>query len=191
MSLVRKGRLTASNFGAVLLSKRVTPSLKKRLMGEYDLSGVKAIMWGVHNESEAVKFFTTVTGLAVIPTGIWLDESGILGASPDGLVDSDYVLEVKCPYSFKDSTISDASENKLFCLRKCTDDSYELRPDHVYWHQVQGQMYLTNRSHCYFVVWTLKDAKIITIKLDLNYATRIQELRDFYYTHMLPCIIGV
>ena len=36
--LARRGRLTASNFGSVLQAKRVTPSLLKRLLGEYDLS---------------------------------------------------------------------------------------------------------------------------------------------------------
>ena len=36
--LVRKWRLTASNFGSVIDAKRVTPSLIKRLLGEYDIS---------------------------------------------------------------------------------------------------------------------------------------------------------
>ena len=48
---LRKGRLTASNFGAVLNSKRVTPSLIKRVLGEYSLSGVQAINWGINNEA--------------------------------------------------------------------------------------------------------------------------------------------
>ena len=41
--LARRGRLTASNFGSVLHAKRVTPSLLKRLLGEYDISRVKAV----------------------------------------------------------------------------------------------------------------------------------------------------
>ena len=61
--LAGKGRLTASNFGAVLKAKRVTPSLIKRLLGDYKLSGVRAIAWGVNNEDMAVKEFTKVTGL--------------------------------------------------------------------------------------------------------------------------------
>ena len=77
----QKGRLTASNFGPVLTAKRVTPPLLKRLMGEYDLSGVKAISWGVN---------------PVEPTGIWFEESGILGTTPDGLVGQKGILEVKC-----------------------------------------------------------------------------------------------
>ena len=76
--LARKGRLTASNFGAVLSAKRVTPSLLKTLLGEDDLSGVKAIQWGVNNEAEAIKEFQRQTGLIVKERGIWLDELGVL-----------------------------------------------------------------------------------------------------------------
>ena len=38
--LTEKGRLTASNFGSVLNCKRVTQSLIKRVLGQYDLSRV-------------------------------------------------------------------------------------------------------------------------------------------------------
>lgn len=86
-SMLRKGRLTASNFGPVLAAKRVSQSLLKRLMGEYDLSGVKAITWGVNNEKEAVNAFEMSHCLKVEPTGIRFEESGILCATPDGLVD--------------------------------------------------------------------------------------------------------
>ena len=36
--ILRRGCLTASTFGHVLKAKRVTPSLLKRVLGEYDLS---------------------------------------------------------------------------------------------------------------------------------------------------------
>ena len=91
--LARRGRLTASNFGSVLKAKRVTPSLPKRLLGEYDLSRVKAVQWGVNNEEEAIKAFTLKTGKTVKETGIWFHSSGILGASPDGIVDHETTKE--------------------------------------------------------------------------------------------------
>lgn len=72
--MVKKGRLTASNFGCVLNAKRVTPSLLKRLLGDYNLSRVKAVQWGVTNEPEALKAFSLKTGLQVVETGVWLDE---------------------------------------------------------------------------------------------------------------------
>jgi len=61
--MIRKDRLTASNFGCVLNAKRVTPSLLKWLLGDYDLSRVKAVQWGVTNEPEALKALTSKTGL--------------------------------------------------------------------------------------------------------------------------------
>ena len=56
-NLARKGRLTASNFGAVLKGKRVTQALTTRLLGDYDLSRVHAIAWGIDNEEMAIKNF--------------------------------------------------------------------------------------------------------------------------------------
>ncbi|KAJ7365931.1 hypothetical protein OS493_002667 [Desmophyllum pertusum] len=79
------------------LPKRITPSLLMRLLGEYDLSRVKAVQWGVNNEEEALKAFTKVDRETVQETGIWLDSMGILGASPDGIVDDETVLEAKLP----------------------------------------------------------------------------------------------
>ena len=83
--LVRKGCLTASKFGAVINAKRVTPSLLKCLLGEYDISCVKDMAWAITNETEAIKAFTAATNHEVVATGVWLDESGVLEAFPDGL----------------------------------------------------------------------------------------------------------
>ena len=61
--MIRKSRLTAINFGSILNAKRVTPSLIKRLLGEYDLTRVKAVQWGITNEPEALNSFIQKTGL--------------------------------------------------------------------------------------------------------------------------------
>lgn len=53
--LARRGRLTANNFGSLLHAKIVTPSLLKRLLGEYDLPRVKAVQWGANNEAKQLK----------------------------------------------------------------------------------------------------------------------------------------
>ena len=39
------GQLTAINFGSFINANRVTPSLIKRLLVEYDISLVKAVAW--------------------------------------------------------------------------------------------------------------------------------------------------
>ena len=124
--LARKGRLTASNFGAVLKAKGVTQALTTRLLGDYDLSRVRAIAWGVDNEEMAIKALTALTGLVPVQSGVWLHESGVLGASPDGLVDDDAVLECKCPYTHLNETIAEAVKHKDFYL-ECKNGHYALR----------------------------------------------------------------
>jgi len=66
----------------------------------------------------------------VFGTGIWLHESGVLAASPDGIVLrsssvspdgadcglTPYLLEIKCPYTHRHSTVLDAASNKDFFL---------------------------------------------------------------------------
>lgn len=103
--LFRKGRLTASNFGAVLRSKRVTASLLARVLGkQQSLEGILSVQWGIVNKSEAIQAFTTATQMPVQQSGLWLSPSGVLGASPDGLVGS----------SAREKSISEALQNKGF-----------------------------------------------------------------------------
>ena len=186
---VRKGRLTASNFGCVLNAKRTTPSLIKRLLGEYDISRVKAVAWGVTNEEEAIKAFEEKTKLQVIETGVWLDESGVLGASPDGLVGEDHVVEVKCPYTHRNQTLDESLKHKTFCLKQVDNGKYELKRDHVYWHQVQGQIYLTQRNFCYFIVWTTTWCVVIEIPKDPAWGVNLRKITEFYFTQIFPKIV--
>lgn len=186
--MLRKGRLTASNFGPVLQAKRVTPSLITRVIGEYDISRVQAVRWGIVNEKEGIKNFTQHSKLQVRQTGLWLHPSGVLGASPDGLVGQNAVLEVKCPYTQRNSTITEAASCSSFCLEK-KDQEYALRKNHHYWHQVQGQMYITGRDLCYFVVWTTKETAILPIKKDPAWEENVLNLQDFYTLHMIPVLV--
>ncbi|KAK5638382.1 hypothetical protein RI129_012677 [Pyrocoelia pectoralis] len=95
----RKHRLTASNFGPVLsacLRNRFSDSLYRNLT---------AIQWDRTHESVAITNFTTTTSLNVLPTGLWLTQTGFLGDSPDGLVGEDCIIEVKCPYSHRNEDL--------------------------------------------------------------------------------------
>lgn len=173
--LFRKGRLTASNFGAVLRSKRVTASLLARVLGkQQSLEGILSVQWGIVNKSEAIQAFTTATQMPVQQSGLWLSPSGVLGASPDGLVGS----------SAREKSISEALQNKGFCV-SMEGGTYSLRRDHPYWHQVQGQLHLTAREICYFIVWTTKESVIILISRDDTWQSNLQVLEDFN-SHMLP-----
>ena len=123
------------------------------------------MQWGVDNEQEALKAFTGLTSKIVKETGIWLVASGILGASPDGIVDDETVLEAICPYTERNLTIEEAIvTSPTFCLKKAQDgNGHVLKKDHVYWDQVQGEMFFTQRKLCYFVVWTSKNVAVVKI----------------------------
>lgn len=133
-AIVRKLRITASNFGQVLKAarrKRMSKSLLKRLLSAYNLERCPAISWGITNERAAIDSYILL-GASVEETGVWLHESGAIGASPDGIVTHQphcsghtgilhfqteaakyleaELIEVKCPYSAKDMKIKDAVE---------------------------------------------------------------------------------
>ena len=88
-----------------------------------------------------------------------------MGASPDGLVvDTSEVdhpcglLEIKCPVCGETVSLLDLctkTEHKpsTFFLQY-REGNYHLKRTHDYYYQVQGQLYVTARRWCDFVVWT-------------------------------------
>jgi YqaJ-like viral recombinase domain len=62
--------------------------------------GSKATKYGLDNEIIAIRDFQSKTGLAVLPSGFFIcEEHPYLGATPDGLIGSDGLIEVKCPFN--------------------------------------------------------------------------------------------
>lgn len=109
----RKNRLTASHFGQILAScrkNRFPKSLFKSLDNNKDLNGLHAIQWGITNESCGIDILQQEE-VEVLPTGLWLYNNGFLGASPDGLVNTNHIVEVKCPWKFRNNILSTEIEN--------------------------------------------------------------------------------
>ena len=104
-------------------------------------------------------------------------------------VDHETVLEVKCPYTERNLTIEEAAKSETFCLEKTESGQYALRKHHVYWHQVQGEMYFTHRKFSYFVVWTTEDVAILRIEREENWAANIPRLTQFYLEHIFSKIV--
>jgi len=76
-----------------------------------------------------------------------------------------------------------------FFLTKSEYGSFELKRDHVYWHQLQGQMHLTKRNICYFVVWTTKETVVIKVIKDLQWGSNLELLKQFYKSNILPKLV--
>ena len=63
---------------------------------------------------------------------------------------------------------------------------FQLREDHTYYDQVQGQLHVLNKSACDFVEWTTKDMAIIRIVQDKTWTPNLAKLQDFYFNRMIP-----
>lgn len=133
----REGKLTASAFGqAAGLAPGSRQQLWRRTLGLETFEGNEATQWGEDNESVAIEAYKanvmadgedpTLVGFIPHPTMAWL------GGSPDLLVGTEGMGEVKCPFN---QTIYP-----------------EIPP--YYMAQMQGLLQITDRKWCDFIVWT-------------------------------------
>ncbi|KAH6946654.1 hypothetical protein HPB50_014405 [Hyalomma asiaticum] len=172
----RLNRLTASCFGRVIKRLNWTEKGLYNLIESKDLSRVRAIQYGLRNENVAADRYCSVMkshghnvslqycGLFVNPTCPWLR------ASPDRLIydpeEASYgVLEVKCPYSLKDST-PEVAKAQCASLRFSENNSPSLKKDHEYYAQVMGQMAITKCNWADFVVYSANWIAIERIHFD-------------------------
>ena len=68
------------------------------------------------------------------------------------------------------------------------DGDLTLKETHDYWHQVQGQLQLTGKRCCDFVVWTQKDIQVIRILKDDSWMNNIPIMIDFYLNTFIPAL---
>src|SRR5690625_4431335 len=140
----RVGKLTASRAGAAL---GVNPwqkpdDLIRAMVREYhgaepEFSGNVATQWGHNHEPLAVLDYMSETGVNVVEAGFYIHpEHDWLGASPDGFVGEDGLLEIKCPFSLRDGGVFKKLEEQLH-----------------YYAQIQVQMACTGREWTDFYQW--------------------------------------
>src|SRR5690554_245354 len=150
---IRRGRFTASKIH--LLEKqprskadreagKLSGEAKKWVMQKVQerLSGVpepevfsKPMEWGKENEPLAIKRYEELTGNKVWDVG-FVAYGDNAGASTDGLVSFDGIIEVKCPYSdFMSWILEDPFENREYYL------------------QMQMGMLCTGRKWCDYIIY--------------------------------------
>ncbi|XP_050054237.1 uncharacterized protein LOC126549366 [Aphis gossypii] len=105
--------------------------------------------YGKDTEPEAIVALENQLKIKVNPCGLIIDENfPYLAASPDGIVDGDFIVEIKCPFGVKDTkTFLEAiNSKKLSFCRLSNNGKMELKLDHNYYYQVQGQMKISKRN---------------------------------------------
>lgn len=168
----RRDRVTGSVAGAILgLNPYRTPEDVMRAMvrdhhgAESEFSGNVATEYGVFHEPGGTVEYTMETGNAVEECGFF-EYKDWLGASPDGLIGTNKVLEIKCPYGQRN---------------KNPPQFKTLMEQMHYYAQTQIEMFCSEREELDFFQWSpygtsLEEHKISKKWLDEN----IPELKRFH-----------
>jgi putative phage-type endonuclease len=117
---------TRQNYKAQLVIERLTNQ-------QQDSYTSPAMQWGTEWEDAAKLAYMLKTGNTVTDTGFLEHPAMPAGASPDGLVGDDGLIEIKCPLS----------ANHIETLHG------GMPKKHI--PQIQGQMFITGRQWCDFI----------------------------------------
>ena len=156
-----------------------------------NLLKVPAIRHGRTYEAAAIKKFTEISGNEVMKSGLCIHPHyPFLGASPDGFVGKDAVVECKCPYKGRKMKIAASKE---FDFLEEVDGQIRLKRNHNYYFQMLGQMKLSKRNRGFFVVYTFVDLFYEEINMDEGFfmASLLPKLQYFYNKHYCPYVASV
>ena len=174
----REGRVTGSSVGAILgLSPFMSADdVMRRMVREYhgadsEFQGNAATQWGTMNEPGACAEYEMETGNTVELCGFYKHEHW-LGASPDGLLGSNGLVEFKCPYS----------------MRKGEGRFKTALEQMHYYAQMQIQLFITDRDFCDFYQWSPSQTKLeVVMRDDAFLKDSLPKLKEFYDAYLLEC----
>ena len=184
----RSKRLTSSNFGRIVKATVKTDfdKLASDLINTKHIN-TEAINHGRKYERCAIERYNIDHDVTVQDCGIFVSKDHpYIAASPDGIVDSDVLCEVKCPFKARNSDIN--SQNVPYLL--FTDGCCSLDKKHNYYYQVQGQLLCANRKFCDFIVYTISDVKYIRIVRDEQFIKdMLVSLKKFYDNYFKNAVL--
>ncbi len=175
----RKGRVTGSAVGAILGldPNRSRGDVLRDMVRQHhglprEFQGNIATQHGVIHEEEALQAYEHFKGVTVTratfcihPAQPWI------GASPDGYVDDDTLLEIKCPFGLR---------NKEHPEFKSIMDQLH------YYAQVQVQLYVTDRTVCHFWQWTQNGHRLEEVTYDAVWLSEnLPKLKAFHEEYLV------
>jgi putative phage-type endonuclease len=170
----RKGKLTGSNIGAALgLNPWKKPEdLIRQMVRDYhgaesEFTGNIATEYGTLHEPLATMDYMGLTGNFVEECGFFVHpDYNWLGASPDGLISDELLIEIKCPFGLR---------NKEKPEFKTADEQPH------YYAQMQIEMAVTGRKSCDFYQWSKHCDSVETVKFSQKwFDDNLPALEEFY-----------
>ncbi|KAL4084689.1 hypothetical protein QTP88_027614 [Uroleucon formosanum] len=191
----RRKLLTASNFGKIINRRLDTgcENIVKSFLYTTQFT-VPQLEYGRENEPVALRELEKYLGKKIKPCGLFIDDKDFfLGATPDGLIDDDGIVEIKCPFSAAEITPEEGILTKKITFWQLQKNGTigDYKKKHNYHFQVQGQLHVTKRKYCIFCVWTKKGLKSEKIMYDELFwqQNMLQKLTNFFFDCLLPEII--
>ena len=193
-------RITGSKASKVLVQKKKTVSLLTNILYPKPFTS-PATQWGQLNEKVArlcyVQYWKQKgIEVRVVECGLIVHPSkGFLAASPDGIVEDTNIhetglLEIKCPYSKRNSLIKEAcADGSFFCTMN--NSELQLKRQHNYYHQVQLQLYChPDAAWCDFFVYTSNDCECERVYRDIEWQQQsVPELERYFDEWVAPELI--
>ena len=169
----------------------------------------QATEWGKKHEPTALQLYEQCkhasgdVGLYCCKSGFVISkEYPFLGASPDAVVhdphsrDAFGLAEVKCPFPCRSVTPFEACSSPGFCSSLTSNSNGErtlqLRCSHIYFAQIQGQMAITERNWCDFIIYTEKGINVERIRFDEHYWKQelLPKLTPFFDNCFAPEVVS-
>lgn len=172
----RRGRLTGSNIGAALgVNPWKTPDdLIRQMVREYhgaesEFNGNIATEYGQAHEPLALMDYLGKTGNFAQECGFFVHKDhDWLGASPDGTIDEDGLVEVKCPFGLRDK------KGDALIFKTAQEQPH-------YFAQAQVELFCTGRAWCDFYQWSPNGDSIERVFIDEEWINQnLPVLHEFY-----------
>lgn len=172
----RVGRITASAVGGILghAPYASRADIMRRMVREFhgaesEFTGNIATDYGTRNEAGALIEYQMETANTVQAIGFVTREDWA-GCSPDGLINDDGGLEIKCPFGIRD---------------KGYQDFKPLSEQQHYYDQVQFSLWVTGRKYWHFYQWIAKSTKMECILPDQAWRDEnLPKLRQFHAEYL-------
>lgn len=188
----RTKMITASNFGYICKMRKSTScaSRVKSIIYPQELN-VESVQHGTKYEDVARENMENALNINIKRCGLFIDsEIPFLGASPDGLIGDDGIVEIKCPFAARFLSPEDAIAANVSNLRSLYKNGKdeEMKRCHIYYYQIQGQLHITQRQYCIFALWTPLGLKMEKILRDDIFweENMVCKLVQFYEDCVLP-----
>ena len=183
----RRVRLHASQFKRICRAQDKSKVAKD--LTTYRKVTAAALKHGRKFEIKAIHEFVAITGITVQSSGIIVNrERPYLACSPDGITSCNSLVEVKCPFVAKDKVINPETIDYIYLDEQT--GLMALDCSHEYYYQIQGQMYVTDCTLCYFVIYTFLDFLVIKVpRDDIFVANMLVLLDDFFHDHFKAAVL--